>query len=434
MKQLNLDPKNADLFEEVLSMEKLVTAYKAVRANKGAPGVDEVSVEAFGENLKAELEQLAQEAKEWQYKPNPVRRVRIPKPDGGERLLGVPCVRDRVLQYSLKMVLEPYFEKHFSESSYGFRPARNQKQAIEAAQRLVQGGREWVVDIDLERFFDRINHDKVLHLVGERINDNRILRLIGMTLRSGVLDGDEFIPSVEGSVQGSPLSPLLSNIVLDELDKELERRGLQFCRYADDCNIYVRSKKAAERVKGTITKFIERRLKLKVNEAKSKVALASNVKFLGFTILCGAIVISQASMARAMEVVDRLASRRTHVPLERQIEKINQWYLGWTGYYDRTEYPWQLAVIEAHLRRRLRAQFVCAQKRPRTLIKKLISLGVPQPLARAGAYRGNVWRTSISKAVNRAWNNKWFLQHGLRTRSDDALAHWSPPDHRVTFP
>lgn len=434
MKQLNLDQIDTSLFEEVLSVKQLATAYKAVRANRGAPGVDGVSVEAFGEDLEVKLEHLGQEVREWRYKPSPVRRVRIPKPDGDERLLGIPCVRDRVLQYSLKITLEPYFEKHFSKSSYGFRPGKNQKQAIDTAQKLVREGREWVVDIDLEKFFDRINHDKVIHLVRVRIADPRILRLIGMVLRSGILEGDQIVVSEEGSIQGSPLSPLLSNIVLDELDKEIERRGLHFCRYADDCNLYVRSKKAAERVKESITKFIETRLKLKVNQAKSKVSLASGVKFLGFTILFGAVVISQKSMAQAMETVDTLTPRGTHLTLEKQIAKINAWYVGWSGYYERTEYPWQLATIEAHLRRRLRARMIHDQKRPRHLREKFVSLGVPRPTARLCAYRGNIWRKSISKAANRAWNNKWFRSHGLRIRSEDGLAHWFSRNSRVSFP
>ena len=222
MKQLNLENQQIDLFEQVLDFNQLKKAYKAVRANKGAPGIDGVDVETFGVNLNAELIKLAEEVRKWQYKPAPVRRVQIPKPDGGSRLLGIPCVRDRVLQYSIKMAIEPYFENQFSEHSYGFRPSRSQAKAIKAAKEIVEQGYLWVVDIDLEKFFDTINHDRIIYLVKKTTNDSKILRLIGITLRSGIMDMGEFIESNEGTVQGSPLSPLLSNIVLDELDKDLE--------------------------------------------------------------------------------------------------------------------------------------------------------------------------------------------------------------------
>lgn len=432
MKQLNLENQDIDLFEQVLNLNQLTRAYKAVKANKGAQGIDGIDIEAFGVNLNAELIKLAEEVRKWQYKPLPVRRVRIPKSDGGERLLGIPCVRDRVLQYSLKMTMEPYFEKQFSEHSYGFRPARSQANAIKAAKEIVEQGHHWVVDIDLEKFFDTINHDKIIHLVRKAIGDARILRLIGITLRSGIMDMSEFIESNQGTVQGSPLSPLLSNIVLDELDKELEKRKLKFCRYADDCNIFVRSQKAALRVKESITKFIENRLKLRVNQEKSKAALSQAVKFLGFTIIAGSIVISQKSMARAMDNVDKLTPRRNHIPLEIQIEKINQWYVGWSNYYQVGEYPHQLNRVEAHLRRRLRAQFIRAQKRHRHLLAKYIKLGVPSNLARR-SMRGGVWKQSRSNAAHKAWSNIWFKKIGLKTSSDKKLAHWKPLDKRVTF-
>jgi group II intron reverse transcriptase/maturase len=435
MKQLTLDQKDTSLFEETISLTQLHTAYAAVRANRGAPGIDGVTIEAFGDNLAEELTTLAQEVREWHYEPSPVRRVRIPKPDGGERLLGIPCIRDRVLQYSLKLTIESRFEKTFSESSYGFRPGRNQQQAIQAAKKFVDDGRNWVVDIDLEQFFDRINHDRLITALQRKINDNRIIRLIGKTLRSGILDGEVFCQSGEGAVQGSPLSPLLSNIVLDELDSELGKRKLAFCRYADDCNIFVGSRKAAERIMASITRFIENRMKLKVNRAKSKVALASEVKFLGFTVIEGMLVIAKKSMMRAMETVDRLTPRRTHKPLEKQIDEINQWFLGWTSYYALGECPSQLQVVEAHIRRRLRAQIIRAQKKPRFLVKKLGQLGVPLKQARYAAYRaGNTWRISITKAAHRAWPNRWFEQRGLRTRSDEKHPHWHPLETTVTFP
>lgn len=263
MEQLKLEIESRSLFEQITNPEELTRAYKAVKANKGAPGVDGITVEAFGENLKEEITRLREEVTTWTYRPQPVRRVMIPKPGSTkERPLGIPCVRDRVVQYAMKAVLEPIYEKDFSDSSYGFRPKRKQQQALERAKALVQEGKEWVVDIDLENFFGTINHDRLMATLAKKISDKRVLKLIGMTLRSGAMVNGTLEPTKEGSVQGSPLSPLLSNIVLDELDKELEKRGLSFCRWADDCNIFVSSKRAAERVMTGISKFIEGRLKL----------------------------------------------------------------------------------------------------------------------------------------------------------------------------
>lgn len=427
MEQRSLELKySEELFEEILSEDQLRIAYKAVRSNKGSPGIDKVSVEQYGENLDENLRELIEEVKNWNYRPMPVRRVRIPKPGSDkERLLGIPCVKDRVLQYSLKMSLEKIFEEKFSENSYGFRPARNQKQAVIKAKELVNSGKDWIVDIDLERFFDTISHDRLIHLLGLEIKDKRILRLIGITLRSGILDKGELIENEEGAVQGSPLSPLLSNVVLHELDAELEKRELSFCRFADDCNIFVSSRKAAERVLASISKFIEKKLKLKVNLQKSKVAPSAKVKFLGMTIACTMMLISKVSMARAMEKVKELTPRRSHLSLERQIDKINQWYVGWSGYYSMTETPSQLQSIEAHIRRRLRAQLVRNQKRRRHLDRKLIQQGVRAGLAHKTAYSNHgVWKLSHTAATEQAWSKSWFRQMGLKIASQAVKSHW----------
>ena len=244
-----------------------------MKKNRGSPGVDGVTIDQFESRLGEELSQLKEELEGWTYKPSPVRRVEIPKPGGrGIRLLGVPTVRDRVVHAALKALLEPIFEPLSSDHSYGFRPARNQRQAVEAAREIVAGGKPYVVDIDLSKFFDRIHHDRLIARLSLHVADKRILRLIGLLLRSGIMANGLVTPSTEGAVQGSPLSPLLSNIVLDELDKELTRRGLVFCRFADDCNIFVKTPKAAERVMGSISRYIEKRLKLVVNQEKSQVA------------------------------------------------------------------------------------------------------------------------------------------------------------------
>ena len=427
MEQRSLKLKYSEnLFEEILSEDQLRIAYKAVRSNKGSPGVDAISVEKYGENLEKNLHELIEEMKNWNYRPMPVRRVRIPKPGSDkERLLGIPCVKDRVLQYSLKMSLETIFEKKFSENSYGFRPGRNQKQAVSKAKELVNSGKDWIVDIDLERFFDTISHDRLIHLLGLEVKDKRILRLIGITLRSGILDKMELIESTEGAVQGSPLSPLLSNVVLHELDTELEKRELSFCRFADDCNIFVSSRKAAERVLASISQYIEKKLKLKINLQKSKVAPSTKVKFLGMTIARAMMLISKASMTRAMEKVKELTPRRTHQSIERQIAKINQWYVGWSGYYSMTETPSQLQSIEAHIRRRLRAQLVRNQKRRRHLDQKLIHLGVRYALAHKTAYSNHgVWKLSHTAATEQAWSTSWFRQMGLKITSQANKPHW----------
>lgn len=236
MNESGLLIEDESLFDTLRSSQSLITGFKQVKKNKGKPGIDGVSIEDFESQLSEELSQLSQELTDWTYKPSPVRRVEILKPDGkGVRLLGIPTIRDRVVQATLKMLLEPIFEPHFSAHSYGFRPGRSQHDAVRAARDIVVSGKEFVVDIDLSKFFDRIHHDRLIHRMGLRISDKRILRLIGMMLRSGVMVGDVVEPSEEGTMQGGPLSPLLSNIVLDELDQELERRGLEFCRYADDC-------------------------------------------------------------------------------------------------------------------------------------------------------------------------------------------------------
>lgn len=421
-------------FEKLCSKWMLRKAFKEVKRNKGAAGIDNVTIEDFESNLEENLDQLSHELITWSYKPKPVRRVEIPKPSGGVRLLGIPSIRDRVVQAALKMILEPIFDPTFSEHSYGFRPGRNQQQAIQAAKRIVSTGKEVVVDIDLAKFFDRIQHDRLIARLGQKINDKRILRIIGMTLRSGVMTYDGMVKATEeGSVQGSPISPLLSNVVLDELDKELESRGLEFCRFADDCNIFVGSREAAKRVMRSISKFIENRLKLEVNTEKSKVAPANQVKFLGFTIVGLAIAISLQSMEIAMAKVKELTPRGTCEPIEKTITKINTWYTGWSNYYKMTEFPYQLLTIEAHARRRLRARIIYQKKNERNLFEALFKREVPRKQAARAAFSSKgKWAKSHFKAVEKAYPNKWFIEEkGLKVRTDEWLPHWKDRKERV---
>jgi len=424
MSQLIEEPR---LFENLCSTLYLGIGFILVKRNRGKPGIDGVRIADFEANLDEELSQLQQELSNWTYQPSPVRRVEIPKPGGkGMRLLGIPTVRDRVVQATLKLLLEPIFDPHFSPHSYGFRPGRSQHQAVEAAQRIVNSGKPYVVDIDLSKFFDRIHHDRLIARMGEKITDKRILRLVGLMLRSGIMLNGVVIPSQEGAMQGGPLSPLLSNIVLDELDQELERRGLEFCRFADDCNIFVKSQKAAERVMEKVSQFIEKKLKLKVNQEKSQVALSDKVKFLGFTVVNGTIAIAHKALQTAMDKVKALTPRGTHKSLDPTLDKINQWYVGWSNYYSLTNYPSQLHKIEAHIRRRLRSRLVSQQKRKQHLYRNLVKRGVPRKQASKTVFSNNKrWVLSNARAVTRAYPNSWFINlKGQEIRSDRKLAHW----------
>lgn len=414
------------LFEDLCHVEALRQGFKAVRRNQGAPGIDDVTISDFERNLNKELRRLAEELRSWTYRPMPVKRVEIPKSGNkGVRLLGLPSVRDRVVQATIKQLIEPLFEPGFSQNSYGFRPGRNQRQAVQAACNIVRSGKPYVVDIDLSKFFDRIHQDRLMSRLGQSIRDRRLLRIIGITLRSGIMKHGLVSPSKEGVVQGSPLSPLLSNIVLDELDKELQRRGLAFCRFADDCNIFVGSHKAAERVMNSISQYIEKRLKLVVNRDKSQVAPSGKVKFLGMTIVDGTIAISKQAMSKAMAQVKALTPRGTHLTLEKTMAEINRWYRGWANYFAMTQYPAQLARIEAHIRRRLRSRLIDQQKSQRNLFGKLIKRGASRHMASKVYSNNKRWVLSNSMAVTRAYPNRFFVKElGQLVSSDKRRPHW----------
>jgi len=427
MEQLNILEDSQSLFEQITSIEQLLKGFKAVQKNKGAPGIDGVSLCSFKENLFDELGQLQDELVSWTYQPQAVRRVEIPKPGGGVRLLGVPCVRDRVVQAAIKQIIEPCLDLTFSDNSYGFRPGRNQRQAINSAQSIVvKEEKEYVVDIDLSKFFDTVNHDRLLSLLGRHFEDKRLIRLIGMILRSGVEIKGEYQPTTSGCPQGGPLSPLLSNVILDELDKELESRKLSFCRFADDCNIFVRSQKAAERVMLSISNFIENKLKLVVNREKSQIAKTCKVKFLGMTIIDGAVVISRKAMSTAMMKVKELTPRGTRLTLELTIKGINRWYRGWSSYFSMTQYPAQFNSIEAHIRRRLRARLMSQARRPRYLYRELVKQGASKRSAANAAFSNKRrWALSKTPAAHNAYSNKWFSDSkGLFIRSKEKQPHW----------
>lgn len=414
------------LFEALCEPRWLGLGFSDVKKNRGAPGIDGVTVADFDNNVETELVRLSEELKSWYYKPQPVRRIEIDKPDGGIRLLGIPCIRDRVVQATLKRLLEPILTPRFSDHSFGFIHGRSPALAVQEAQRIVVGGKRWIVDIDLSKFFDRVHQDRLISRLSDQHIDKRVLRLIGMILRSGIMKDGLVSPTPEGTVQGSPLSPLLSNVVLDELDKELESRGLSFCRFADDCNIFVKTPKAAERVMLSVSRFIEKKLRLVVNQDKSQVAPSEKVKFLGMTIVHGHIAISVKSINRAMAKVKELTPRGTHLKIERTMMEINRWYRGWSSYYSMTEYPAQLGKIEAHVRRRLRSRLIDQQKSRLNLFNKLVKRGaLIGPAAKAAFSNDKRWAISSSFAASQAYGNRWFITDlGQFIRSSAGLVHW----------
>ena len=398
--------------EAIVERDNLKEALARVKRNKGAPGVDGMTVEALGAHLKDHWPTIRAQLLDGSYEPQPVRRVEIPKPTGGVRALGVPTALDRFIQQAVLQVLQAHWDGTFSASSYGFRPGRSAHQAVAAAQAFVASGRRVVVDIDIEKFFDRVNHDILMGLLAKRVADKRILKLIRGFLTCGVLADGLVGPTDEGTPQGGPLSPLLSNLMLDVLDKELERRGHGFARYADDCNIYVCSQRAGERVMASVERFLERRLKLRINRAKSAVAPPSQRKFLGFSFTGGATPrrrIAPQAIARFKERV-RKATRRTRgASLEQIVKDLSRSLIGWRGYFGFCETPSVLRALDQWIRRRLRSIVWKQWKRGRPRYAELIRRGVRCDLAAqtAGSAHGP-WRISNSPALAIALPNAYF--------------------------
>src|SRR5580700_9948622 len=339
------------LMEEVCERENLKEALRRVKANQGSAGVDGMTVGGISDYLKQHWPAIREQLLSGTYEPKPVRRVEIPKPDGGVRKLGIPTVLDRFIQQAVMQVLQSKWDRTFSDHSYGFRPGRS-------AQQYMADGYRWCVDLDLEKFFDRVSHDKLMARIETRIGDRRLLRLIRSFLKAGVMEGGLVSPVDEGTPQGGPLSPLLSNIVLDEFDRELERRGLRFARYADDCNLYVRSRRAGERVMASITRFITTKLKLKVNQQKSAVARPWERKFLGFSFTWNREPkrrVAPKAVARFKEKVRELTQRSKGVSVERMAEPLARYLRGWIGYFGKCQTPSVLEGLESWFRRRLRS-------------------------------------------------------------------------------
>ena len=397
----------------------MLTALKRVEQNGGAPGMDGMPVEELRPYLREHWLEVREKLDQQTYKPNPVRRVEIPKPDGGVRLLGIPSVLDRFLQQAVAQALTPLFEPLFSPHSYGFRPGRSAHQAIQQAQAYVQAGYEWVVDLDLEKFFDRVNHDMLMARVARVVKDKKVLKLIRAFLESGVMVNGVVLDTEEGTPQGGPLSPLLSNIMLDDLDKELGKRGHKFVRYADDCNIYVKTQRAGERVMESVKAFLEQKLKLKVNPKKSKVDRATRVKFLGFSFYKrkGEVLIRVAarSLERFREKLRRLTKRTRSGKLEEIIQSINQYTMGWTGYFWQANTPSVFEGLDEWIRRRLRQMVWKRWKRGTTRYRNLVKMGIPKWRAQGGAGGKSPWRMANSPVIKEALSNARWRKAGLKS-------------------
>jgi group II intron reverse transcriptase/maturase len=405
------------LMEAVVERGNLMLAYQRVVENQGAAGVDGVTVAEFKDHLKQHWPCIRAKLLAGAYVPQPVRRVEIPKPDGGVRTLGIPTVVDRLIQQALHQVLQPMFEPDFSAASYGFRPGRNAHQAVQAARGHVAGGKRWVVDMDLEQFFDRVNHDLLMGKLAQRIEDRRVLTLIRRYLEAGMVAGGLASPRVEGMPQGGPLSPLLSNIVLTELDRELERRGHAFCRYADDCNVYVGSRQAGERVLESLSRFLWERLKLKVNTLKSAVDEPWRRKFLGYSITwhrTPKLRIALASIKRFEQRVRELLRGTCGHSLAHVIEELNPLLQGWAGYFKLTQFRQALEMLDGWIRRKLRCLLWRQWKRVHTRARNLMKRGLTEERAwRSATNQRGPWFNAGASHMNAAFPKSWFDRLGL---------------------
>ncbi len=413
----------SSLLDKVLARENMLLAMKRVIRNKGSHGVDGMRVDELRTFIIDNWDSVKQKLLEGRYKPSPVRRVEIPKPDGGIRLLGIPTVLDRLIQQATAQELNKIYDPTFSDSSYGFRPNKSAKQAIVKAKDYINQGNRWVVDMDLEKFFDKVNHDILMERLSRTIKDKRLLKLIRAYLESGVMINGIKVNSEEGTPQGGPLSPLLANILLDEVDKELEKRGHKFCRFADDCNIYVKSEKAGKRVMESIKKIIEGRLKLKVNEKKSAVDLVSKRKFLGFSFYfskeTGAeIRIHEKSYQRFKDKIKDITNRNTGIGMDFRIKKLNAFTVGWINYFGVAKATKKISQLEAWVRRRLRACIWKQWKKVKTRGQNLMKLGLPEYKAwKFANTRKGYWRISNSPILNTTLNNKYLENLGFKSLS-----------------
>jgi len=407
------------LLEQIIEPPNLMRSYRKVVSNAGSAGVDGMEVKELKGWLRENYSELKHKLLTGSYHPQAVRKAEIPKSDGGERMLGIPTVIDRLIQQAIAQVLTPRYEAVFSEHSYGFRPKRSAHQALQRAGKYVAEGKQHVVDLDLEKFFDQVNHDRLMWLLNTRIGDKRLLKLIRGYLQSGIMDGGLVSQRVKGTPQGSPLSPLLSNIVLDELDKELERRKLSYVRYADDVKIFVSSAGAAQKVKQKLTGYITQRLKLKVNEQKSKVCFSYELNFLGHSILKdGSSGLSRQSEKRLRQKVKQITRRNRAVNTEQMLAELHVALKGWLQYFKRARMKSKLEAIDGWIRRRIRCVRLKQCKRVIGIVRWLRKLGMEEKRSWLTALSGKGWwRLSNSPAVNEAMSKDWFAKQGYYSLS-----------------
>ena len=410
---------DAKTWEAVLERENMQTALKRVESNKGAAGIDGMEVKDLRGYLKAHWLEVREALESGKYRPSPVRRVEIPKADGGGRQLGIATVQDRLIQQAIAQVLTPMFEQVFSPHSYGIRPGRSAHQAVQKSQEYIREGYDWVVDIDLEKFFDRVNHDMLMARVARVVKDKRVLKLIRAYLGSGGMVNGVVMDTEEGTPQGGPLSPLLSNIMLNDLDRELEERGHKFVRYADDCNLYVKTQRAGERVLESVKQYLEKKLKLKVNPKKSKVERATRAKFLGFSFLKrkGEVFMRLANRTkeRFIEKMRHLTKRTCSDKMEDIVNEINRYTRGWTAYYRLATTPSVYKELDEWIRRRLRQIQWKRWKRGTTRYRELVKLGVPRERAALGAVGTSPWRMSRTPVIHEALSNAYWRSTGLES-------------------
>jgi RNA-directed DNA polymerase len=406
----------SEMMERICESRNVKRAVKQVVRNKGSSGIDGMRTEEFAGYLTKNWHETEKQLLAGEYKPSPVRRVEIPKRDGGVRKLGIPTVLDRFIQQAVMQVLQEEYDKTFSNNSYGFRPGKSAQEAVKRAQEYITAGNAYVVDIDLEKFFDRVNHDRLMSRLAKRIEDKRLLKLIRAFLNAGVLEEGEIKPTEEGTPQGGNLSPLLSNIVLDELDKELEKRGHKFVRYADDCNVYVKSERAGIRVKESLARFITKKLKLKVNEKKSAVDKPSKRKILGFSFTGETkprIRISPKSLEVFKERIKDITRRRRGISLEKMVNELNKYIKGWMGYYGICQTLTVLSDLDSWIKRRIRCFIWKKWKTFRNRVRELKRGGVTEREAAITALWGGIWKASNSKALKLALPNRYFETIGV---------------------
>jgi RNA-directed DNA polymerase len=416
----DVEIETSKLLERILARENMILAMKRVIKNKGSHGVDGMRCDELRTYIIEHWATIKLKLLDGTYSPSPVRRVEIPKPNGGKRLLGIPTVLDRMIQQGIAQELTRIYDSSFSDNSYGFRPNRSAQDAIKKSKEYINQGNKWVVDMDLEQFFDKVNHDILMERLSRKIKDKRVLKLIRKYLESGIMVNGIRVNNEEGTPQGGPLSPLLSNIMLDEIDKELEKRGHKFCRYADDCNIYVKSRKAGNRVLKSMTYHLENKLKLKVNEEKSKVDLVTRRKFLGYSfyfVKDGVeIRIHEKSYERFKTKIREITNRNTGISMEMRLKKLNEVTVGWLNYFSVAKAKGKIVELEQWIRRRLRACIWKQWKKIRTKYTNLKRLGVPTYKAWEYANtRKGYWRISNSPIVATTLGNKYLEELGYKS-------------------